>query len=455
MHFQFLPGVSLKKENNGKFTIASQIKSIKCNSLSPGLLKILYLMQNEREVGYCHSFIKDEEELLRFHFIIEKLNGSGFLSYSVIQNEKLFLQLIPMQPPLKLIEANNFENFKLSKFCCIHSISDEMVLETPLSSARLLIKNGLMGAFIHALSKSCSIESLSMQFPSLTRQTIFECLQLLASAKAICFADEENDPALAQWEFHDLFFHSRSRKGRHNNLMGGAYPFKEKISPLPCLKSYASSVPISLYRPDLEELKNNDRPFTEILEERKSIRKQGKSPITIKQVGEFLFRTARIKKFVSETPQQLALRTYPSGGAIHELELYLLIHSCDQVDPGLYHYDPFNHQLVKLSENNEKTEELLNNAKLAAKLESKPQILIILSSRFQRRSWKYTSISYSTTLKNVGVLIQNMYLVATAMNLAPCALGSGNSDLFAELIQSNYFEETSVGEFILGRKNAC
>ena len=42
-----------------------------------------------------------------------------------------------------------------------------------------------------------------------------------------------------------------------------------------------------------------------------------------------------------------------------------------------------------------------------------------------------------------------MYLVATAMNLAPCALGSGNADLFAKAALTDYYIESSVREFML------
>ena len=40
--------------------------------------------------------------------------------------------------------------------------------------------------------------------------------------------------------------------------------------------------------------------------------------------------------------------------------------------------------------------------------------------------------------------------VATAMELAPCGLGGGNSDLFAKAAGCNYHAESSVGEFALG-----
>ena len=81
-----------------------------------------------------------------------------------------------------------------------------------------------------------------------------------------------------------------------------------------------------------------------------------------------------------------------------------------------------------------------------------PQVLIIIAARFQRLSWKYQSMAYNVLLKNVGALYQTMYLVATAMDLAPCALGGGDSDLFARATGLDYYAETSVGEFLLGSK---
>jgi hypothetical protein len=48
------------------------------------------------------------------------------------------------------------------------------------------------------------------------------------------------------------------------------------------------------------------------------------------------------------------------------------------------------------------------------------------------------------------VLYQTMYLAATAMGLAPCAVGGGDADLFARAAGVDYYAETSVGEFLLG-----
>jgi SagB-type dehydrogenase family enzyme len=112
-----------------------------------------------------------------------------------------------------------------------------------------------------------------------------------------------------------------------------------------------------------------------------------------------------------------------------------------------------NHQLYKISDLNRYTENLFKDAAGSAGMEKNPpQVLITITARFQRLSWKYESMAYNVILKNVGVLYQTMYLVATAMELSPCALGGGDSDLFAKTAGLNYYEETSVGEFLLGSK---
>jgi SagB-type dehydrogenase family enzyme len=93
---------------------------------------------------------------------------------------------------------------------------------------------------------------------------------------------------------------------------------------------------------------------------------------------------------------------------------------------------------------------MLTEAQRATGESNPPQLVITLAARFQRISWKYQGIAYQLILKDVGVLFAMMYLVATAMKLAPCALGLGDSDYFAHLSGTHYLQETSVGEFALG-----
>jgi SagB-type dehydrogenase family enzyme len=215
-----------------------------------------------------------------------------------------------------------------------------------------------------------------------------------------------------------------------------------------------------LYRPDLDRLERDDPPLARVQAQRRSIREFDPTrPITERQLGEFLFRVARVTSYREgevSTPrgpvrQDFAARPYPAGGGLYELELYAAIQACDSLGPGLYHYDPAGHRLVRLCERTAEVASLLRDAaESTGTPEDTLQVLLILAARFPRVAWKYESIAYALTLKHVGVLYQTMYLVATAMGLAPCAVGGGDADLFARAAGTDYYAETSVGEFLLG-----
>ena len=78
-------------------------------------------------------------------------------------------------------------------------------------------------------------------------------------------------------------------------------------------------------------------------------------------------------------------------------------------------------------------------------------MLITIAARFGRISWKYSGIAYSLILKNVGVLIQTLYMMATDMGLGGCAIGTTNIDLFATMTGIDFHVEGPVGQFALGR----
>src|SRR4029453_227767 len=94
---------------------------------------------------------------------------------------------------------------------------------------------------------------------------------------------------------------------------------------------------------------------------------------------------------------------------------------------------------------------LLTDAAFAMSAPAAPQILITIAARFGRISWKYTPLAYALILKNVGVLTQTLYLMATDMGLGGCAIGSANIDLFAKMTGIELHVEGAVGQFALGR----
>jgi oxazoline/thiazoline dehydrogenase len=347
-----------------------------------------------------------------------------------------------MKKSLHSIKKDRY--YVLSRFAYCHRVQDQWILESPLSNAAVILEDIREIALLFLLTQP----QRPIDIPGLSTKTAMQLFQLFYDAGALSVADE-NDQALAQWEFHDLLFHARSRTGRHANPYGKTDRFVGKMKPPASVKPLMSGRKISLYKPDIDKLCRDDLPFTKVLEGRQSKRKHGKTAITKREVGEFLYRSARVRKIFEVKGLEFTNRVYPSSGAAYELELYLAINHCNGLASGFYHYSPVKHQLSRISSRTKVVSKLLKSAAATAHT-NVPQILIIVSARFPRMMWRYESIAYSAILKDVGVLYQTFYLVATAMGLSACALGVGNSDLFAEAAGTNYYEETSVGEFILG-----
>jgi SagB-type dehydrogenase family enzyme len=209
--------------------------------------------------------------------------------------------------------------------------------------------------------------------------------------------------------------------------------------------------------PDLDALRVNDRPLTDVIESRVSTRVFGNPPISRDQLGEFLYRVARVRsrgEMLVPSPDgvvamETTSRPFPNGGAAYELEFYLTVSECDGLEPGIYHYDPEQHHLVLVRPDGQFVERMIWFAGITAP-GAKPQVLLTLAARFQRVAWKYDAIAYAAIQKHVGVAYQTMYMVATSMDVGGCALGSGDADLFSQAIGTDYFVESSVGDFMLG-----
>lgn len=269
--------------------------------------------------------------------------------------------------------------------------------------------------------------------------------------------DHRTSAAEQLWNPFDWWLHSRSRHPRTVAGWGGTYPGSGLLERLPALpEPYAGRI-VDLPSPDLDALVHSGRTLTDVMEARRSIREHDDDrPLTLDQLGELLFRSARTRAVVGTSPgteadtDEIVDRPYPGGGALHELEVYLVVRLVSGLDSGVWHYRSADHGLQWVSGIEEPAEQMLWAAQSASNMTAQPQVLVVLSSRFGRLMYKYEAIAYALTLKHVGVLMQNLYLVATDMAIAPTAIGSGDAACFASITGRDPMAEGSVGEFIVG-----
>ncbi len=439
--------------------------TLNLEQISSGLLSAIKTLASdgatEEELSDLVLQTDGVSELPKFYYYLQQFINLGMICHTVLCEGFPLATRVPISPygQFQITASAMDRKYVLSRFAYCRKDKEQLVVESSLSHAQIFLLGWKGAALISELTKPHDCREICNKIPSLYQETAKLFFSLLLSSEMLCEVEkdgkiqEEKSETLVQWEFHDLLFHSRSRTGRHNNPVGRTYRFFGKIEPLPAVKPKASNETIDLYKPDIEKLKEVDCPFTLVLEDRKSIRGfKDDEPITDKQLGEFLYRSARLRQLIQTDREEISARPYPNGGAAYELELYLAINICNNIPSGLYHYCSKEHQLCRLAGKNSNVEALLEEARLSNRQGCKPQVLIIVSARFPRITWTYEGAAYATLLKNVGALYQTLYLVGTVMNLAPCAIGQGNSDLFATAAGTDYYAETSVGEFLLGSR---
>ena len=201
--------------------------------------------------------------------------------------------------------------------------------------------------------------------------------------------------------------------------------------------------------------------FFETVLQRRSYREFGIQPVSLNQISHLLWFVLHVKRKSKiqttgkhKTLYEITKRPVPSGGGIHEIEIYLTVNRCNGLEGGMYHYNAEEHCLEMIKDLDKSCHQLLSDASRAAILKTIPDILIILACRHERLAWKYQGIVYSLILKHVGVIFQQLYLVSTALGLAPCALGVGNCRTFhqAALLDSINEPIYSVGEFMVTKR---
>ncbi|PIS02548.1 MAG: dehydrogenase [Chlamydiae bacterium CG10_big_fil_rev_8_21_14_0_10_42_34] len=459
MYIQLLADSEVHFPSPEELSVKNHTKIFKTEKADPALKHLMTMLQKGSfESDLQNQWLDRSSNLPRFFYLLETLRKESFLSFTLYDEDGPLGSFIPhkncqIETKHSELSEDFLQNstFQLSRFAFIRRKDKFLICESPLSKMFIQILENRFLDILLALSEPTKVQQLQKKLPTVSKECLIKALQFLYQSSFLASDDEK----LPTWDFQDALFHTRSRRGRHSDPTATMFRFLDTIPPLPPIKKFPNAKDsdwIPLAKPDIDLLMQKDLPFSYVLETRRSIRTQGQTFISLEQLGEFLYRVARIKGVKEANHYEATRRPYPGGGACYELEIYPLIHQCSGISSGLYYYHPKNHSLLLLTKESQHTNKILYAASASINSKEPSQILFLIAARFGRMNWKYQSMAYATIMKDTGVLMQTMYLVATAMGLAPCSVGNGDSDLFSKITKIPYFEETTVGEFILGSK---
>jgi SagB-type dehydrogenase family enzyme len=452
--------IRLEAHANGDIVASFDGYSVSLGTFSVGAANRAQELRMGLPLG---SFASDrrtiDKEISR---LVRRLARRGLVEYRLSRNgeDRVFIE--PQAPDYwpHAAELADADALVLSRFAYMRRRGAEMVLESPRAGALFKICDPQIATAIATLSTPQPIKKLRRRegFPGNELLSLLLDCQILFKVGAAGAGElrlTEGDHELVLWDFHDLLFHARSTQGRHANPLGGVYPYAGVIAPPPAVRPPWPGKIINLGKLPAAHPPTIS-PVAKLLRDRHSTRSfDAQHPITLAELSQFLDASAHVLSRSDTTPDLddggHTARPYPSAGAAYALELYLAVHSCEGLAPGFYHYDADAHGLARIGVPGHELEALLVGAQYAMDVPAPPQILITIAARFGRMSWKYSSIAYALILKDVGVLTQTLYLIATEMGLGGCAIGIANIDLFAKMTGVEFHVEGPVGQFAIGR----
>jgi SagB-type dehydrogenase family enzyme len=180
------------------------------------------------------------------------------------------------------------------------------------------------------------------------------------------------------------------------------------------------------------------RDFFSLLEARQSRRNYSRDQLTLPELAFLLYSTQGVKEEIGEG--YASRRPVPSAGARHPFETYLAVSRVEGLEPGLYRYLPFSHQLLHLEEVDNLPGKL-TRANLGQGFVGAAACVFIWSCRPYRAEWRYGPHAHKNMLLDAGHLGQNLYLAVEALGAGTCAIGAYDQGLMDNLLRLDGEEE--------------
>ena len=457
-YWTFADGARLNHGPPWEIVLAGSRGALRIDAPSDGVVAALARLSNgggtDEELAALVSESGGFAGVAEWYALLHSLTAASSLVANLAEGDTLIARAVGLSPQhwSDAHAADVGAQLALSPFAFLRAENQALILESASAPCRVTLCDKRAVAITVALHRPRTVASLAVD-AGVDPTWADTWVRFLEALGLVSRAESDADPALDDWEFADLLFHSRSRIGRSPDAVGARGPSTLSGPAPPAIKDAMSADVMALDRPS-----DADRAIgptlNAVLDARRSVRRHAATPPALADVAEFLFRSARVRESRPADPSlpgfEYTRRPSPSAGACHALEIYLVVQHCQGLADGMYHYDPSRHSLERLPANADARARLLAGVQTGEMAPADAHVLIVIAARFARAFWKYDGLAYANILKDAGALLQTMYLVATSLGLGACAIGTGDVNAFAEATGLSPWEESSVAELVLG-----
>jgi SagB-type dehydrogenase family enzyme len=261
-------------------------------------------------------------------------------------------------------------------------------------------------------------------------------LRVLAAYGLLQRSDVPEDPrdrtmsAIAEWNPAAGFFHAATRHVRFLAPAAASRLIRQRATARPMpppVKRLRGARSVRLPKPAISG------EFPGVLTARRTWRRFGSAPVSLSDLASALALTAGVQRWLTTPFGRVPLKTSPSGGARHPIELYVCVRNVAGLRAGLYHYAADVHRLEEIQRGN-----LVDRLRVwmpRSQYFAKAAFVVVLTAVLDRQVWRYPyARAYRAALAEAGHVCQTFCLTATWLGLAPfCLMGLDDAEIEKDL----------------------
>ena len=202
--------------------------------------------------------------------------------------------------------------------------------------------------------------------------------------------------------------------------------------------------------PDVAELKLSPLSVLDAMKQRRSHRAFTDQSVTLEELGVLLWAAQ------GETVRNQdgnALRTVPSAGGRHPLDVYVVVNRVQELSSGVYRYYSEKHGVVPVDNLSDAGADLLACCYGQAAVGQAAATLVWVAEPY-RTEWKYGCLAHRMIAMEAGHSCQNVYLASEVLNLGMCAMLAYDQRKLDALLQLDGRDRFAVYLAPVGKRSA-
>jgi SagB-type dehydrogenase family enzyme len=317
-----------------------------------------------------------------------------------------------------------------------------------------IISYPLLTYLLGELSDYKNIEEIKLQFGKKGSDNWEEVLQTLIAKNILVVKGSEIDKKERmldkwKWDHSARYYHYVTKDVEYSFDLENEKKYFLSLSkkqPMPNhYKEYTSSKTIKLSSKSETDYLDYDDSLSALLFKRRTIRsfdneKEIEFDVLSRVLAMVWGKTFSIDEGEIE---RRVLKTSPSGGCRHPIEVYPIILRVKDVPKGIYHYSVKNHKLELIEKGD--FEDIITQFCSGQPWFKNAAVIFIMTAVLDRSMWRYrNSRTYRIIQMDAAHLAQTFHLVTTSLNLGPLTTAGVQDSLIEEKIRIDGINEIVI-----------